>query len=194
MHDLDSNIAPDIIFLRRSVRSYTPKRLDRDTIESLLLAAVKAPTAMHQEPWAFVVIQDQSVLHEISNIAKPLFEENLHSMENANIHTEHDFSDSNFNIFYGADTLIVIVAKVSGPFVEADCWLAAENMMLEACQMGLGTCVIGSAVMALNTPAIRGQLKIPSGYRAIAPIIVGVPSGVTAATLRKEPVVLSWIY
>ena len=88
----------------------------------------------------------------------------------------------------------MIVAKVAGHFVEADCWLAAENIMLSACQMGLGTCVIGSAVMALNTQEIRDQLKIPSAYAAIAPIIVGVPQGITATSLRKEPIVLSWIY
>lgn len=192
MTEIQNNIVSDVIFMRRSVRSYKSMRLDHETIESLLHAAIKAPTAMHQEPWRFVVIQDQSLLNQISTIAKPLFERSLHSAGHARAHTDHDFSDPKFNIFYGADTLIVIVAQESGHFVEADCWLAAENMMLAATEMGLGTCVIGSAIMALNTPDMRERLKIPSGYAAIAPIIVGVPSGVTAATARKDPIVLSW--
>lgn len=194
MNEIKTNLGLDLIFLRRSVRAYTSKKLDRETIESLLRAAVVAPTAMHQEPWRFVIIQDQALLKKISTITKPLFEQHLHLVNQVREYIFHDFSDPNYNIFYGADTLIVIVAKVAGHFVEADCWLAAENIMLAACQMGLGTCVIGSAVMALNTQEIRDQLKIPSGYAAIAPIIVGVPQGITATSLRKEPIVLSWIY
>ena len=193
MTDIKNNIVSDVIFLRRSIRSYKPKRLDRETIELLLHAAIKAPTAMHQEPWRFVIIQDQSLLNKISTIAKPLFERSLHTAGHARPHTDHDFSDPKFNIFYGADTLIVIVSEESGHFVEADCWLAAENLMLAATEMGLGTCVIGSAIAALNTPDMRGRLKIPQGYVAIAPIVVGVPSGVTAATHRQDPIVLAWI-
>jgi nitroreductase len=50
---------------RRSVRSFTAQTLDRGTLQSLLAAAVRAPTAMDQEPWAFVVIQDASVLDRL---------------------------------------------------------------------------------------------------------------------------------
>jgi nitroreductase len=47
-------------------------------------------------------------------------------------------------------------------------WLAAENLMLAAHAMGLGTCVIGSAVPALNTPKSKAELNIPSECTAIA--------------------------
>jgi nitroreductase len=139
------------------------------------------------------VIQDQAILNKISQIAKPLFEQSLHDIGHTKSYANHHLDDPNFNIFYDADTLIVIVAKESGHFVEADCWLAAQNMMLLATQMGLGTCVIGSAVAALNTPDIKAFLKIPEGYVAIAPIIFGTPSGVTAVSPRKDPIVLSWM-
>jgi nitroreductase len=184
----------DAITFRRSVRSYLSKDLGIETINSLLQAAVRAPTAMHQEPWRFIVIQDQALLNKISQIAKPLFEKSLHDIGHTKSYVNHDFDDPSFNIFYDADALIVIVAKVSGHFIEADCWLAAQNMMLLATQMGLGTCVIGSAVAALNTPDIKALLKIPEGYVAIAPVIFGIPSGVTKISSRKDPIVLSWIH
>ncbi|HJW23960.1 MAG TPA: nitroreductase family protein, partial [Rhodocyclaceae bacterium] len=47
---------------RRSVRDYSPQRLDGATVEGLLAAAVRAPTAMHAEPWRFIVIQDLPLL------------------------------------------------------------------------------------------------------------------------------------
>ena len=58
--------------------------------------------------------------------------------------------------------------------------------------MGLGFCVIGFAVSALNTPEIKAELGIPAECSAIAPIIVGVPSGETPRTTRKEPEILAW--
>lgn len=183
----------EAISARRSVRSYTNERLSADTINALLNAAIKAPTAMHEEPWAFVVIQDQKLLNEISTVAKPLFVKALETSGQPKRHPSHNFSDPNFNIFYDAGTLIVITTKLSGQFVGADCWLAAENLMLTACAMGLGTCVIGSAAMALNTPEIKSRLNIPLEFEAIVPIICGVPKGETPATMRKPPSILSWI-
>ncbi|MDD5249844.1 MAG: nitroreductase family protein [Rhodocyclaceae bacterium] len=178
---------------RRSVRSYRDGELDRPTIQSLLDAAVRAPTAVHEEPWAFVVVQDRQTLRRLSDRAKPLFAE---EMRHAGVvragHSFDVFSSPEFNVFYDAGTLIVICAKPVGPFVAADCWLAAENLMLAACAMGLGTCVIGSAVAALNIPETKTELGIPADYAAVAPLIVGYPRGETPASSRREPVVLAW--
>jgi nitroreductase len=183
----------DAIYGRRSVRSYAPERVDRATILALLGAAVRAPTAVHMEPWAFVVLQDLTALKHLSDRAKPLFVGEAHRAHlDPGGHLLDAFTSPEFNIFYDAATLIVICAKPMGPFVVADCWLAAENLMLAACAMGLGTCVIGSAVPALNTPEIKAELGIPAEFLAVAPIIVGQPSGETAPTARKEPRVLAW--
>lgn len=51
--------------------------------------------------------------------------------------------------------------------------MAAQNLMLAAHAMGLGSCVIGSAATALNVMEIKDQLGIPADTTAIAPIIVG---------------------
>ena len=47
---------------RRAVRSYLPDRIDESTVRELLKEAVKAPTAVPAEPWAFTVIQDRALL------------------------------------------------------------------------------------------------------------------------------------
>jgi len=51
--------------------------------------------------------------------------------------------DPHFSVFYDASTLIVIGARHPDPFAIADCWLAAENLMLAACALRLGSCCIG---------------------------------------------------
>ncbi len=183
----------ETILARRSVRSYRDAVLDRNTIGSLLEAAVRAPTAVHEEPWAFAIVQGRQLLQRLSECAKPLFAEEVRraGVERTG-HAFNDFSSPDFNIFYDAGTLIVICARPIAPFVAADCWLAAENLMLAACAMGLGSCVIGSALPALNLPEFKAELSIPADYSAIAPIIVGHPSGGTPATPRKEPRILGW--
>lgn len=192
--------ALDAIFTRRSVRSYTPQTLGESTVRSLLDAAVQAPTAMHAEPWTFVVIQDAATLKRYSDLAKAAF---IHDpAAHAGLHAPGDLrarddfaarlADPNFSIFYDASTLIVICAKPLGPFVAADCWLAAQTLMLAACALGLGTCCIGLALPALNSPEAKAELGIPADVTAIAPIILGVPAGSTPGVPRRDPEILSW--
>ena len=181
------------IHARHSVRAYAPTPLDDATVQTLLDAAVHAPTAMHEEPWAFVIVQDHALLQRLSDLAKPLFvEEVRHRNAHGASHSFDHFTRPDFNIFHGANTLIIICAKPLGPFVAADCWLAAENLMLAASAAGLGSCVIGSAVAALNIRKVKAELGIPDEYSAIAPIVVGIPSGETKASPRKGPTILSW--
>jgi nitroreductase len=192
----------DVLFSRRSVRSYTGDRLDRDTVQALLDAAVQAPTALHAEPWAFVVVEDAALLRRISDIAKAQWltelgpHRDLHAVGEAAVrsHFAQELANPDFSIFYDAGTLIVVCAKPLGPFVTADCWLAAENLMLAACAMGLGTCCIGSAVGALNTPEVKSALKMPNDVTAVAPIIVGVPRLAPALDSRRSPEILSWLH
>ena len=192
--------ALDVIFSRRSVRAYTNAALDKATVRALLDAAVQAPTALHAEPWAFIVIQDRNVLKRCSDAAKALWsaelshERDLHAIGEAAVgsHFAQEMANPEFSIFYDASTLIIICAKPMGPFVAADCWLAAENLMLAACAMGLGTCCIGSAVGALNTADIKKELGVSPNVIAVAPIIVGAPRDTAAPVLRKSPEVLCW--
>lgn len=191
--DTNMNVS-DAINNRRSVRAYLPQKLDRATIHALLAAAVRAPTAMHGEPWAFVIVQDTNALTRLSDRAKVLFAEEAHRLHlDRGGYALDIFSSPEFNIFYNAGTLIVICGRPIGPFVAADCWLAAQNLMLAAYARGLGTCVIGSALLALNTPEGKAEAGIPSEFSAFASIIVGVPSGDTPLTSRKAPHILAWL-
>lgn len=183
----------DAIRARHSSRNFTAKKLERDAIIALVDAGVRAPTAMHQEPWAFAVVQNSDLLRRISTISKKLFVDEIdHAGLDRGGHDLDAFRHPDFNIFYNATTLIVICAQQRGHFEIADCWLAAENLMLAACAEGLGTCVIGSAVAGLNTEEIKSALDIPPGMVAIAPIIIGVPNGDVTTSPRKTAKILSW--
>src|ERR1019366_9667003 len=171
--------AMDAIFHRRAVRDYAPQKIDQAVIRILLDAAVHAPTAVHEEPWAFAIVQDRNTLKRLSDDVKELLAsgaDSIHPLLGG--HASDRFTNPEFNAFYNAGTLVVIYGQPLGPFVVADCWLAAENLMLAACAHGLGTCPIGLAVAALNSPQWKKELGAPAELTAIAPIIVGKPAGV----------------
>lgn len=192
--------ALDAIFMRRSVRAYTPRPVDTATVRALLDAAVQAPTAMHAEPWAFVVVQNRDALKRLSDRAKGTW--SREAGQYRDLHAPGDpasvsgfaerFASPDFNVFYDAGTLIAIGTSGRGPFVVADCWLAAENLMLAACSLGLGTCCVGSAVAVLNSPETRAELRIPPEVEIVAPIIVGVPRERPAESPRRDPAIVSW--
>ncbi|HUK20365.1 MAG TPA: nitroreductase family protein [Gemmatimonadales bacterium] len=174
----------ETIYHRRAVRSFGPDRIDEQTIRTLLAAAVQAPTAMHLEPWTFVVIQDRAVLERYSNRAVAMVKPDAGLTR---------LVAAGGDIFHGAGTLIVICGKPLGAFVVADCWLAGENLMLAADALGLGTCCIGFAVPLLNAAEVKRELGIPADVTAVAPIIVGVPADIAPPVSRKPPDILRWV-
>lgn len=181
---------------RRSIRSYGRRQLDWAMIQPLLAAAVQAPSARHSEPWRFVIIQDAARLKRLSDRARLLFADEPHrELLDRGGHSLDIFTMPDFDVFYGAGTLIVIGTSGfdSSAFGAADCWLAAENLMLAAHANGLGTCVIGTAAAALNDPDIKLEIGIPADFVAIAPIIVGIAQGDPPPKMRGEPIVLAWL-
>lgn len=181
---MDPHPALAVIRRRCSARSFTPELVDAESIRILLDAAIRAPTAMHEEPWAFVVVQDIARLHRYSEATKAAWR----GREIASA-----LLGPGFNVFYGANTLIVICARPAGPYAVADCWLAAENLMLAATAMGLGSCCIGSAAEALGEPAVREELGIPADYTVVAPIVIGRVADACEPTSRKPAEILAWI-
>jgi nitroreductase len=187
----------DAIYRRRATRAFTQAAIDEPTIRELLRAAVHAPTAMHLEPWAFVVVQDRALLKKLSDRAKAVVAPHGESHRELSRAAEAPhlpalLADPAFNIFYDAGTLIVICGKPMGPFTQADCWLAAENLMLAATALGLATCPIGFALAALGDREVKAELGIPSDATPVAPIIVGVAASVPPPTTRRDPRILSW--
>jgi nitroreductase len=181
----------EAIYARRAVRAYTPRVVDTDTVRTLLRAAVQAPSAMNAQPWVFAVVQDRAQLQRWSERAKALLlERGAHDAKARRY--EDMLRNPGFNVFYDASTLVVIGVEERGRYSDADCWLAAENLMLAACDAGLGSCPIGFALPLLETPEIKTEIGLAPTGAAIAAIILGYPSVVPPAIERREPEVLSW--
>ncbi len=182
----------DAIYQRRATRSYTKQPVPKEHIRTLLDAAIQAPSAMNRQPWAFVVIQDRNLLTRISDAAKKRILDDTNwanGLEQKHIPLE----SPNFDIFYGAETLIVICRHDEEGFnPEGDCYLAAQNLMLAAHAMGLASCPIGFAGEILQSLAFREELAIPPDYWPALPIIVGHAKSSAEPTQREPGKKLAW--
>jgi nitroreductase len=180
---------------RRSIREYLSQSVDEQTIGRLIAAATQAPSAVNQQPWTFTVVRDQGLLDRVSKDAKDHMIATMPvdgALAARAAHFRTTLEDPAFHIFYHAPVLIVISANAAGPWIVEDCSLAAENMMLMAYSLGLGSCWIGFAQNYLNTPAGKQALGLPEAWVPVAPIITGHPRTQAAAVARKEPQV-RWI-
>jgi nitroreductase len=181
----------EAIFARRAVRAYAPRKVEEGTLRTLLHAAIQAPSAMNRQPWLFSIVQDVARLKRYSDEAKRLLLAGL-AADPKTRHYEDMLSTPAFNIFYDASTLIVIGAGERGTYTDADCWLAAENLMLAACDAGLGSCPIGFAIPVLNTLEVKSELGLPAEGVAVAPILVGYPATEPPPIPRSDPKIVSW--
>ena len=106
----------EIINTRRSIREYQDKDVDDELILKILKAGMQAPgSRLGAEPWEFVVVKDKQTLKQLGEI-KPRVSD--------------------------APVAIVLVANIKRAFYKTvwqqDMGAAAENMLLEAVNIGLG--------------------------------------------------------
>ena len=181
----------EAIYHRRAIRDFTEEPVGKDQIDQLIAAAVEAPNAMDRQRWSFVVVRDRALLKRISDEAKALTLKMMGSTPH--LSQFHDLlSSTQLNIFYNAPALIMICGTEDDRFVDQDCCLAAQNLMLAAHASGLGTCWIGFAEAWLNQAQAKKELGIPASYRPIAPIILGHPRAQPPAPARHRPDIV-WI-
>jgi nitroreductase len=181
----------DAIYNRRSVRAYTDQPVERTTVEALIKAATHAPSSMNEQPWGFVIIQNSKQLASWSERIKAYVLKRLKT--DSPIEKYRDMmSNPDYHVFHRAGTLIIICARADAHNGKEDCSLAAQNLMLAAYAMGLGTCPIGFARPWLNQAGMKRTLAISEGYVPVFPVVVGYPSGVTPPVERKVPEILYW--
>jgi nitroreductase len=181
----------EAIYNRCSVRAYADQPVDKATVEALIKAATHAPSSMNEQPWAFAVIQNPTQLASWSDRIKAYLLKRL-KPDSPLAKYRDMISNPDYHVFHRAGTLIIIYARPDAHNGEADCSLAAQNLMLAACSMGLGTCPIGFARPWLNQAGIKRSLSIPDDYVPVFPVVVGYPSGETLPVQRRAPEILVW--
>ncbi|MEM2904700.1 MAG: nitroreductase family protein [Candidatus Bathyarchaeia archaeon] len=144
---------------RRSIRRFKNQPVPEEKLLKVLEAARLAPSAGNRQPWQFVVVRNPSRKRMIAQAA--------------------DGQD------FIAEAGAVIVAlgdpAISKRWYLRDPMIAVEHMVLEAVELGLGTCWIG----AFDEAEVKNILKIPESLSVVCILPVGLPDEAPAARSRR---------
>ncbi len=178
---------------RRSVREYTDKDVSDEDIKTIIDAGVHAPSGFDNQPWFFVVVKNREMMKRMSDHCKPRLLAQLEDVtDDMVVAFKKELAKEEFSIFYDAPVLIIVLGNNASITADYDCALCAENMMLAAHSMGIGSCWIGTGCFIQDNPEILEELGITPDYRVIAPIVFGYPVEGTRETDKKEPEVV-WV-
>lgn len=181
----------EAIYHRRATRSFSDAEVRPAVVMDLIRAAAQAPSALNLQPWTFCVIHGRARLRAYSERAK------IHLLQVTDPSFGLDpridqYATSTVNIFHEADTLIVICAKPGRFFPVEDCFLAAQNLMLAAHGLGLGTCPVGFARPWFNLTEVKAELGLPVSCTPVLPIVVGYPAGPVPTVSKNDAEIVCW--
>lgn len=170
---------------RRSIRKFNDKNISQENLIQLIEAASYAPNGHNMQPWNFSIVQNQDLLNELNIAAK----------ENFKI-SDNDFikklgNNDKFNCFYGANTAIIISKDPNAITGQSDCILAAQNLMLAATSLGIGSCWIETGAMAFegeNGLKYKNLVKIPENFEIVSILVLGYSDVTPKAPERRKDI------
>lgn len=172
---------------RRAIRSFEDKSVPDSSIQTMLEAAVYAPSAINIQPWKFTLVTNKEFMKQMSDTAKPALIRMLPDVGDEGLMgLKKRLSDPQYNIFYNAP-LLIFISGIKSPYTVYDCPMAAQNMMLAAYTLGIGSCWIGTAVALANDPKFKKELGVPDDHDVHAAIIFGYPKGGFPKAPEKRP-------
>lgn len=175
VQDSLKNQVVETIMTRRSVRQYKPQAVEREKMQTIVECGINAPNAMNKQPWEVRVVDNADYINGVTELYKK-----------ANPKAAEDPAFK--NMFCNAPTVVFIghdTKSESSPF---DCGLLAENMMISAWSMGIGSCCLGSPARFMKTPEAAEYLQklgFSEGYELLYCIGFGYPDEAPAAKPRE---------
>ena len=155
----------DAIRKRYSCRSYQDKSVEQDKLDCILEAARLAPSARNTQDWRFVVVTDKAIKSKVAGTTnRPEVFEKAGAIIAA-------CSNSDY---------VMRCGQAIGPI---DVAIALEHISLQAADLGLGTCWIGS----FDAGKVRQILAIPDDVAIIELMTVGYPAD-SKPEQKREPI------
>lgn len=147
---------------RRSCRSYRDEQIKEEELEQILLAGTYAASGMNLQSARIVAVQDKNT------------REQLRKMNAAVLGTP------DADPFYGAPTVLVVLADTDSSNWFADGCLVMGNLMLAASSLGVASCWINRALEEFDTAEGKALLKtwgIDGRFRGVGHCILGYAAG-----------------
>lgn len=167
------------IFEKHSIRRYLDKPVDPETLDLVVEAGLRAPSAGGCQAPMLLVCQDREANARLGRISKSLYKEGFYPVSKAQPSTADENAPD--NAFYGAPVVVSVLVPKGWGYGPYDATMAASNMICAAWSLGLGSCFVSRARETLDTPEGRAFLRkagIPEDYEGYVHVCLGYPESV----------------
>ena len=159
------------LLTRRSVRAYEPRQITEDELEAVLQAGLYAPCGMGSQKVYFAAVQDKAVRDRLSAMNRAIL-------------------GSDSDPYYGAPTIVVVLADPERYTWVEDGSCALTAMMEAAHAVGLGSCWIHRARQRFDSPEGKELLKqwgLPETLQGVGSLALGYPAQEPPAPPARKP-------
>ena len=171
----------DLIKARHSIRKYTDTQIRREDMELILEAGNFAPNAGGGQRSMMVGIRNRELTTKIGIMNLQKFDRSRLAGSYVSKEQPSTIDDPTIrNGFYGAPSVVAIFGQNNFMFRIADAFCCAENMVLQATELGISSCIISRGEETFISPEgheLLKQWKIPENYSAICFVILGYIDG-----------------
>lgn len=165
------------ILERRSIRSFTDRKIERDLLEQIVQAGYYAPSGRNLQTWRFTVVQNKEVMERLAQAVRQA------------LGRGEDYD------FYRPDVLILTSNQRDNPLGMDDCACALENIFLAAHSLGIGSVWINQFKGICDQPAVREVLHsigVLQDHLVYGCAALGYPADVPGCAVKNQEVV-TWI-
>lgn len=183
--------ALECLMTRRSIRKYRPDPIPDDVLETILAAALAAPSGINLQHWHFVVLRDPDRLAEFRGLMGEV-RAKFHPVlaERFQKHPEAVTDTETFLTSLGGAPVCVLAFFLKEDFPDRDGAMqsvsaAIENLMLAAWAQGVGSCWMSAAQRMGFGPLIREKFA-PGKGEFVSAISLGYPDQTPKMPPRRE--------
>ena len=157
----------EAIISRRSIRHFTSEPIKKELQMKLIQSAMQAPSAHNSQAWQFVVIDDQKILREISDI--------------------HPYAE----MLNHAPLAIAICGDLylekNVDYLALNCAAATQNILLTAHSFALGAVWLGIYPRKKRIRNLKSILELPNRMIPISLVAIGHPKNSKEREDRFHP-------
>jgi nitroreductase len=165
---------------QRACRRFDPDgKVSDSDVEQMLQAAVHAPSAENSQPWAFVVVRDETTRAELARWWTESWQAGGSEYARQHVNGDALYADLEYAVtpggFAAAPVIIVVCAdleRVAEIFAASSIFPAVQNLLLAANDLGYGSCLT-TGLTAFGVDQIRQRLQLPDSLSPLAAVYIG---------------------
>lgn len=179
--DLSTPVIENILS-RRSIRQFKDQVIPKPVLEQLLACAIAAPSANNMQTWRFYVLQGSEKIKRL----KMVITDAIERMEGKKV---------KFYGFNNPDTVVILTNDIRNKNGAIDCACAAENLMLAASSLGIGSVWNNALIHLCEEDSVKeymAEIGIHKRHRVYSVICLGYPDETIKKVERRQDIVY-WI-